>query len=129
MARSRGLGDVYKRQVVLNSEVVKADPGQGDARTLDLLYKETEGQRKYNLRHENIPLTEYPSPIDLSLTYVVYNIMHSKKSSYDMINDGSMPMREIICIPTANTTLITNFEAALNPWLASGDNQTLVTIE
>lgn len=124
-----GLQGGFDTAVVLNSEVVKADPGQGDARTLDLLYKETEGQRKYNLRHENIPLTEYPSPIDLSLTYVVYNIMHSKKSSYDMINDGSMPMREIICIPTANTTLITNFEAALNPWLASGDNQTLVTIE
>lgn len=124
-----GLPAGFDTAVVLNSEVVKADPGQGDARTLDMLYKETEGQRKYNLRHESIPSMEYPSPIDLTLTYVVYNIMHGKRSSYDMINEGYMPMREIICIPTTNTTLITNFEAAINPWLASGDNQTLVTIE
>lgn len=124
-----GLPGGFDTTTVLNSEVVKADPGQGYARDLDLFYKETQGQRKYGLRHELIPVIEYPSPIDLTLTYVVYNIMHGKQTAMDSINQGYQPFRELILIPTTNTTLITNFEAALNPWLASGDNQVLVTIE
>ena len=114
---------------VLNSEAIKADPGQGDARVLDLMYRETEGQRKYNLRHEEFPVIEYPSPIDLTAKYVVYNIMHGKVSATDIIHSTFQPFRELILIPNTNTTLITNFEAALNPWLASGDNQTIVTVE
>lgn len=122
-----GLTAGFDTNVVLNAEQVAADPGAGIARKLDLLYKETQGQRKYNLRHEEIPVVEYPSPIDLSATYTVYNILHSKKSSTDIINQTVQPFREIVCIPSTNTTLITNFEAFFNTWLPLTGNNAIIS--
>ena len=103
-----------------------ADPGQGSGRELDLLYKATQGQRKYNLRRTLHPVVEFPSPIDTDEQYNVYNIIHGHVGEIDMHNMGVNPFREIVCIPTSNTTLTSTFDTRLNNWLASTTHNTAI---
>lgn len=111
-----------------------ANEGQGLSRQLDLLYKATQGQRKYNLRHVESPVIEFPSPIVTGEKYVVYNILHSKGSHVDTFNYVDSPFREIICIPaySSGTTpngLISTFDGILNSWLGSTThNNTIISL-
>ncbi len=114
---------------VYNEELVYADEGQGDGRTLDLLYKATHGQRKYSLNHVEDPVINFPSPVDTTATYTVYNITHGRTDMVDSLNLIYSPFREIILIPSSNTTLVTNLDTALNAFLASGSNQTVLSAD
>lgn len=102
--------------------------GQGSGVVLDLLYKATQGQRKYNLRNTEDPIVNYPSPVNTALNYVTYNITHAKLTPPDSYSTAYAPFRDIILIPSTETTVITAFDTALNSWLQSGDNQPIVTI-
>lgn len=103
-----------------------ADPGEGSGRELDLLYKATQGQRKYNLRHTMDPVVEFASPVDTTQSYNVYNIVHGKVGEIDMHNMGVLPFREIVLIPSSNTTLVSTFDTVLNNWLASTTHNTAI---
>lgn len=119
-----GLTYGFDYTTVLNTEPVKADEGQGSGRVLDLLYKATEGQRKYNWRHTMDPVTDFASPYDTSMKYTVYNINHGQVTNPDMLGSVYTPLREIIAIPvyssgTTPNAYITTFEGYLNSWLGS----------
>jgi hypothetical protein len=129
-----GLTAGFNFNTVLSAEYVKADPGQGDSRTLDLWYKATHGQRKYALRHTEDPVTDFPSPIEPGVAYTVYNIHHGSNTKPDIANTIYTPYLEVVCIPAlnvagddVNATLAT-FEARLNSWLTSGNNGVIVTL-
>lgn len=118
---------------VNNTESVNPDEGQGYSRQLELLYQETQGQRKYSQRHVEDPVINYPSPIVDGQTYVVYNIIHSKNEQISTASVSNSPYREIICIPrysTGTTTnpLIATFDGVLNNWLASTGNPAIVSV-
>lgn len=123
-----GLKSGFNSTTVYSAEVSKAFEGEGIARNLDLWYRATQGQRKYNLRHVHDPIVEFPSPIDLNTNYVTYNILHSKTTNADSINVVRRPMREVVLIPSTNTTLISTFDTVLNSWLTSGNNQAIVSL-
>lgn len=121
-----GLLAGFNYTTVRNAEYEQADEGQGVGRTLDLLYKATEGQRKYWLSHTEVPVIEFPSPIDTTLTYVTYNIRHGFNHQADYAHTIYQPLQETILIPSTNTTLVTNFDAALNNWLSSAQNNNAI---
>lgn len=118
----------FDYNTVYSAEVVKSDEGSGYGRQLDMWYKDTQGQRKYNLKHTEFPIIEYPSPVSVGTNYTVYSIVHGKTTQPATGNFEFSPFQEIICIPASNTTLITNWEALINSWLLSGDNQAIVTL-
>lgn len=99
------------------------DEGEGTARQMNLLYRKTQGQRKYNLDHELYPIPEFTSPILSTEMYNIYNVIHTNYHNTDVVNHIDSPFREIILIPSSNTTLVTNFDTLLNAWLASTANQ------
>lgn len=111
-----------------------ANEGEGLSRQLDLLYKATQGQRKYNLRHTEWPIVEFPSPIVTNEKYVVYNILHSKNKNVDTFNNVDSQFRELICIPAYSSGvtpngLIATFDGILNSWLASTThNNAIITL-
>jgi len=110
-------------------KVSTPDEGQGSGRSLDLLYRATQGQRKYNLRHTTDAVNpEYPSPVNVNATYTTYVVHHGNSFQPDSFNMIYSPLKEIVLIPTADTTLQTNLETLLNTWLTSGDNQAIITI-
>lgn len=103
--------------------------GEGTARQMELLYQATQGQRKYNLQHEMYPIPQHTSPVLSTETYNIYSILHSNYSQVDVINRVDSPFRDIVLIPSSNTTLVTAFDAAINAWLASTANQpSIVTL-
>ena len=112
-----------------------ADEGQGQGRVLDLMYKATEGQRKYANRHTEDPVITFPSPVDTALVYTTYTIHHSNVTETDMFNQLIRPAKEIVLIPQYSTGTTTNpylatFESVLNNWLASAvSNASIVTPE
>lgn len=117
------------------TETGYADEGQGLGRVLDLMYKATEGQRKYANRHTEDPVITFPSPVDTSLVYTTYVIHHSNVTETDMFNQLIRPAKEIVLIPQYSTGTTTNpylatFESVLNNWLASAvSNASIVTPE
>lgn len=128
-----GLKAGFNYQTVNNVESVYPDEGQGYARPLDLLYQATQGQRKYTQRHVIDPVMNFPSPIDLNLQYVTYNILHGNTESIDTANVVYSPYREIVLIPrysTGTTTnpLIATFDTVLNSWLTSGNHSSIITL-
>jgi len=114
-----GLTRGFDYLTVRNVQASFSDEGQGLSRQLDLLYKATHGQKKYSNIHTEDPYVTYPSPIIDGTTYVVYNVMHGELDHIDTSNIILTPKREIICIPSANTTLISSFDTVLNNWLGS----------
>lgn len=127
-----GLTRGFNYNTVLNAQYEYADEGQGDGRSLNLLYAATQGQRKYNLRHTEDPVVNFSTtPFNTSITYCVYNINHSHASSVDTFNTVIQPRREIIAVPTysSGTTpnaVITALDTAFNAYLASGMHNTAV---
>lgn len=93
------------------------DEGQGTSRQLDLLYKATQGQRKYNLRHTQWPVVEFPSPIVSGEEYDVYAIRHAKHTQVDTFNLVDSQFVDYICIPTSYGTLA--IDTIFNNWLAT----------
>ena len=123
-----GLTSGFNYPVVYNAELVQADEGQGKGRVLDLLYKATQGQRKYSLRHTEDPYVAFPSPIVTAEKYNVYNLLHGTTNNPDIASQTTMPYREIICVPTSNTTLITMINTFFNAWLPSTGNNAIITL-
>lgn len=118
---------------VNNTEDVNPDEGQGYSRQLELLYQETQGQRKYAQRHVEDPVINYPSPIVDGQTYVVYNIVHGRTEQISVAGVSHSPYREIICIPrysTGTTTnpLIATFDTWVNTWLGATGNPSIVSV-
>lgn len=121
-----GLTAGFDVNTVYNQELETSYEGEGHARPLQLLYENTHGQRKYNLRHTEDPIIEYANPIADGGEYVVYNILHGNQEQVDTFNTVYSPYREIVCVPAANTTLITSIDTLLDTWLASSKNNGLV---
>lgn len=123
-----GLASGFNNVATYHQEVVQATEGQGQPRQLDLWWKATQGQRLHELRHYEDPVINYPSPIDMALTYTQYNVRHNTLNNVDTFNTVVSPKLEVILVPSANTTLQTNLEAVLNPWAQSANNPGVVTI-
>jgi len=127
-----GLTRGFDYNTVTNDQYVYADEGQGDGRSLNLLYAATQGQRKYNLRHTEDPVVNFSTtPFSTSITYCVYNIQHSHARSVDTFNTVVQPRREIIAVPTysSGTTannVITLLDTAFNAYLASTTHNTAI---
>lgn len=129
-----GLVRGFAYPTVHNARYVAADEGQGSGRVLDLLYKATQGQRKYSLRHVEDPVVNFPSPFDVNQQYVVYNILHGKTEHIDTTNTDYSPLREIVAIPrySSGTTAhasIGLLDTALNGWLTSGGNPEILSVD
>lgn len=118
---SVGLPKGFDSSVVYHKEVSFPYEGEGQGRALSLLYSATHGQRKYSGRHEEFPVINYPNPIDESLTYTTYVIEHVDRHQSNIGSNIVSPMREIILVPTGDTTTTAAIEAVLTPWLASVD--------
>lgn len=119
---------------VYNKEVSKAFEGQGKGLTLDRQYRNTQGQRKYNLIHVIDPVTEFPSPVDPTDTYTTYIIEHSKFSAVDAHHDVESRLKDIILIPTLVKGTVngsansqeTVLEGFLNAYLTSAAKPNIV---
>lgn len=93
--------------------------GSGVGRILDLEYKRTHGQRKYNLSHDENPIVQYPSPVSVTGTYVRYNIVHTYTHAADLQNIIDSPQSLTVLIPSADTTTIGEWDTAIDSWLTS----------
>lgn len=123
-----GLIKGFDSETVVHAENEEAFEGQGQGRVLDLLYRATHGQRKYNLDHTMDPVPEYASPIDTTASYTVYNIHHVNLAQVDLGNIVESPQREYICVPSADSTTIADIDALLGPWIASTNSVGIVTL-
>lgn len=121
-----GLPSGFDVTTVQNKSYVNASEGQGYGRQLDLWYKNTAGQRKYSQKHTTDPVINFPSPVDTTITYSTYIVHHGTTSNPDINSLIYAPKREVVLIPTSNTTLIGNFENVLNAWLSSTDRKSVV---
>lgn len=104
---------VYLTQITFPFE------GSGVGRILDLEYKRTHGQRKYNLNHDENPITNYPSPVSTTGTYVRYNIVHTYTHAADLQNIIDSPQSLTVLIPSADSTTIGEWDTAIDSWLTS----------
>jgi hypothetical protein len=111
-----------------NKEYEQAFEGHGQYRSLDLWYKNTHGQRKYNLRHRELPVPEFASPIIDGVQYVTYHVNHFNTQQIDITNSTDLPMDEIVLIPSTESTLISAFEAMMNNWLSSNSHPAIDTV-
>lgn len=128
-----GLNAGFDYTTVRLVEDNKADEGQGYSRQLEILYQRTQGQRKYAQLHTEDPYIVFPSPIVTDVQYTVYNIAHGRSEQISVGGVSFSPYREIVCIPRYSTGTTTNpaialFETALNSWLTSSANPTIVSI-
>ena len=101
--------------------------GQGVGRILDLEYKRTHGQRKYNLSHDMNPVINFTSPVSTTATYTRYNIEHVTNTTIDSANTIKSPQKAVILIPSGSSTTISEFDAHIDSWLTSVGSD-LVTI-
>lgn len=113
---------------VQQKEAVAPFEGQGLGRVLDRMYRNTHGQRKYNLIHVTDPITEFPSPVDPTDTYTTYTIEHAFRKGSDIMHVTENPAQEVLLVPTLVKGTVngsansqeTAIELFLNNWLASG---------
>ena len=123
-----GLIKGFDSDVVDHVEHEQAFEGRGQGRALDLLYRATHGQRKYNLDHTMDPIPEYASPVVTTASYTVYNIQHINVAQVDTGNIVESPQRELILVPAASSTTIGEIDALLGPWIASANSVGIVTL-
>lgn len=118
----------FDNDTVRYQEIKTADEGQGLPRQLSLYWRNTQGQRLYNLSHTEDPIINYPNPIDLASTgYVVYTFHHGDYEQIDIANLVYSPHKEVVCVPryssgTTTNALISSFDTAINGWLSSAVN-------
>lgn len=125
---SVGLTTGFDFNSVNHKQYEEAFEGTGKSRVLDILYRNTMGQRLYNLIHTSDPVTEFPSPIVANTNYNVYNIEHVDFNQVDTLNRIDSPQSTIVCIPTAETTLTSAFDSMVNAWLASNGHPAIDTL-
>lgn len=123
-----GLISGFDSSVVDHEEHEEAFEGKGQGRALDLLYRATHGQRKYNLDHTKDPIPEYTSPIDTTASYTVYTIDHINVAQVDTGNIVQSPQREYILAQPADTDTIGEIDDLLGPWIASVNSVGIVTL-
>lgn len=104
---------------VTNTQRTYASEGSGTGRSWDLLYKATQGQRKYSLDHTMDPVVEFPSPVDTTATYTSYTINHGNVAQIDTSNMSYSPQSTFVLIPSGESTLISAFDTLMNAWLTS----------
>jgi hypothetical protein len=120
-----GLRYGFDWQQVYKAKLSYAFEGENTARQLDLEYRATHGQRKYNLNHVEDPIVEYPSPIDLTAIYTRYNIQYTDISHPDTFASIASPSLAVILIPNGSSTTISQFDSAINSWLESAGSDLL----
>jgi hypothetical protein len=118
---------------IKNAKLANAREGQGQGRVLDLLYKATQGQRKYFNQHNLDPVINFPSPIDVLTNYTVYNITYSNEINTDIASMTTNPFRTLLCIPAESVPgtpnpLIATLDTTLNSWLTSTGNSVITTL-
>jgi hypothetical protein len=118
----------FDYKAVYNDEVSFAYEGEGQGRPLNLWYKATHGQRRYALSHESAPIVEFDSPITESATYVQYLIHHVDTAQVGTGNLVNSPKKEIILVPSADSTTIAGLEAVLGPWAISANGTGIVSL-
>lgn len=124
-----GLNRGFDFNLVAQTEGSKAFDGQGIGRILDRQYRNTHGQRKYNLIHVTDPVIEFPSPIDTTDTYTTYSIEHSFSRQSDIMHISANSCKEIVLVPTLVKGTVngsansqeTSIELFLNTWLLSAN--------
>jgi hypothetical protein len=129
-----GLSRGFDYNAVAQTEGVKTFEGQGLGRVLDRQYRNTQGQRKYNLIHVTDPIIEFASPIDPTDTYTTYIIDHSFNRQSDIHHISANPCKEIVLIPTLTKGVVngstnsqeTAFELFVNNWLTSASKPTIM---
>jgi hypothetical protein len=122
-----GLTLGFDFNTVYHSQDSLAFEGSGVGRILDLQYRGTHGQRKYNLDHTFDPVIEFPSPVDVDASYDTFIIQHVDFDQIDTSNFSGSPKKEIILIPTGETAS-TNFTTYMNSWLQSAGSLGFVTL-
>jgi hypothetical protein len=114
-----GLRSGFDATTVYSEKTSRPGEGQGLGRQLDLEWKATEGQNLYTLSHQEDPVINFPSPVDTTATYNKYTVHHKTMYQMDTFNATYNPMKEIILIPTTDTTTVAAFDAAFGAWLTS----------
>lgn len=121
-----GLTVGFDFATVYHEENSHASEGSGEGRVWDLHYRATEGQRKYMLDHTQDPIIEFPSPIVEDEKYDSFIFEHYRVRDIDTYNTINSPLKTIVLIPTADTTLSTAFENSLNAWLTSKNGSVII---
>lgn len=129
-----GLTRGFDFTTVSNVRYEQADEGSGSGRVLDLMYQATQGQRKYSLRHVIDPVINYPSPVNVSENYTVWNIMHEYNTQNSFYGQDIINRRELILIPRYSTGTTAHLaiglvDNALNAFLESGNNPAVKTLD
>lgn len=115
-----GLGGAFDSSTVLNSEDSAPYEGQGTSRQWTILYKNTAGQRKYSqYRGFEVIRIDYPVPVVDGAKYVAYIIESFDAHQLSLTGISNSPVKNIILVPTADTTTKAGLEAILNPYMAS----------
>lgn len=119
-----GITAGWDYQQIHNEQTSYANEGQGTGRQLFLHYQATHGQRKYQGLHREVPAPNFPNPYGASIsaatgTYVVYNITNADAHQVDTFNIVESPQRLIIAVPSGDSTTISQWDAAIDSWLAS----------
>lgn len=123
-----GLPTGFDYTLVNHAEYEEAVEEIGSYRKLNLWYQATHGQRRYNLNHTLDPVTNFDTPFVSGTTYVTYCINHYDLNEVDISNLVDSPQMAVVCVPTANTTLITALDTAFNSWLASYGHPNVDTV-
>lgn len=118
---------------IKNAKLLSGREGQGQGRVLDLLYKATQGQRKYFNQHNLDPVINFPSPIDVLTNYTVYNVTYSNELNVSIDSMTTHPFRTLLCIPAESVPgtpnpLIATLDTTLNSWLTSTGNTVITTL-
>lgn len=121
-----GLTVGFDFATVYHQENSYASEGSGEGRVWNLIYKATEGQRKYSLDHTMDPVIEFPSPVDEAEKYDSFIFEHYRVADIDTYNTINSPLKTIVLIPTADSGLSTAFENSMNSWLDSKDDSRIV---
>jgi hypothetical protein len=108
--------------------------GQCTGRQLDLWYRFTQGQQKYNQRHTDYVQPNYPSPFDISQQYVTYVIQHGSPANTGLVQTIPYVYKDIVAVPrySSGTTAhaaIALLDTAFNSWLGSSNNGAILTLD
>lgn len=119
-----GLGGAFDSATVLNSEDSNMFEGSGTSRQMNIMWKNTAGQRKYSpYRGFEVLKIEVPSPIVDGAKYDAYIIEAYEDHQLSLTGVSNSPQKTIILVPTADTVTKAALEAVLNPWMASTPEQ------